>query len=78
MPYDYDDVLAALAPRPVLIVQPTMDRDADPVAVRETVARARRAYGTGAAALALDEPHDYQRLPAATQARAVAWLKAQP
>ncbi len=78
VPYDYDDVLAALAPRPVLIVQPTMDRDADPVAVRETVARARRAYGTGAAALALDEPHDYQRLPAATQARAVAWLKAQP
>lgn len=78
VPYDYDDLLGALAPRPVLIVQPTMDRDADPAAVRATVARARRAYAEAAAALTLDEPHDYQRLTAATQSRAIAWLKAQP
>ena len=29
-PYDDDALLAAVAPRPVLIVQPTMDRDATP------------------------------------------------
>ena len=80
VPYDYDDLLAAIAPRPVLVVQPSMDRDATPLDVRRAVETARRSYAQhGAAArLALDEPHDYQRLPASTQSRAIAWLKEQP
>jgi dienelactone hydrolase len=78
IPYDYDALLAAVAPRPVLVVQPSMDRDATPADVRAAVENARRIYalhGTGAAEqLSLDEPHDYQRLPAATQDRAIAWM----
>ncbi|MBI5766174.1 MAG: alpha/beta fold hydrolase [Verrucomicrobia bacterium] len=74
VPYDYDDLLAAIAPRPVFVVQPTMDRDATPADVRAAVERARQA----SANVTLDEPHDYQRFPAATQARAIEWLKAQP
>jgi dienelactone hydrolase len=80
VPYDYDDLLAAIAPRSVLIVQPTLDRDATPADVRTAVERARAAYTAAGAAsrLALDEPVDYQRLPAATQSRAIEWLKSQP
>ena len=76
VPYDYDDVLAAIAPRPVLVVQPSMDRDATPADVRAAVDQARKTYALQGAAenLGLDEPHDYQRLPAATQNRAIAWL----
>ncbi len=76
VPYDYDDLLAAIAPRPVLIVQPSMDRDATPADVRTAVEQARKAYAQQNAAnkLALDEPHDYQRLPAATQTRAIEWM----
>jgi pimeloyl-ACP methyl ester carboxylesterase len=77
VPYDYDELLAAIAPRPVLVVQPSMDRDATPADVRAAVARARPAYARLGAAdrLALDEPDDYQRLPAATQDRAILWLE---
>jgi dienelactone hydrolase len=76
IPYDYDDLLAAIAPRPVLIVQPSMDRDATPADVRAAVGQARKAYALHGAAdkLRLDEPRDYQRLPAATQNRAIEWL----
>ncbi|MEY2877694.1 MAG: hypothetical protein RLZZ15_74 [Verrucomicrobiota bacterium] len=78
LPYDYDDLLAAIAPRPVLVVQPTMDRDATPADVRAAVMQARKAYAQHNVAdkLTLDEPHDYQRLPAATQSRAIEWLRA--
>ncbi len=80
IPYDYDDLLAATAPRPVLVVQPSMDRDATPADVRAAVATARQAYAAQNAAdkLTLHEPHDYQRMPTATQNAAIAWLKAQP
>jgi dienelactone hydrolase len=76
VPYDYDDLLAAIAPRPVLVVQPSMDRDATPAEVRAAVEEARNTYAAQGAAdkLALDEPHDYQRLPAATQTRAIEWM----
>lgn len=76
IPYDYDDLLAAIAPRPVLVVQPSMDRDATPADARAAVQQASRAYAAQGAAdkLRLDEPNDYQRLPAATQARAIEWM----
>lgn len=78
LPYDYDELIAAIAPRPVLVVQPKMDRDATPADVHDAVERARHAYALHRASdqLGLDEPNDYQRLPAATQDRALAWMAA--
>ncbi len=80
IPYDYDELIATLAPRPVLVVQPSMDRDATPADVRAAVEAARKTYSTQQAGdkLALHEPNDYQRLPTATQDTAIAWLKGQP
>lgn len=80
VPYDYDELISAIAPRPVLVVQPSMDRDATPADVHAAVERARQAYALhGAAAkLGLDEPNDYQRFPAATQNRAIEWLHTNP
>jgi pimeloyl-ACP methyl ester carboxylesterase len=76
VPYDFDDVIASIAPRSVLVVEPTMDRATSPADVREAVERARTAYALYAAAdkLTLYEPVDYTRLPNATQDRAVQWL----
>ncbi len=76
VPYDYDSVLGLVAPRPVLIVQPQMARDVTPADVHATVVSARRVYALVGAAdrLALDEPDDYARLPAATQDRIIRWL----
>jgi dienelactone hydrolase len=79
VPYDYDELLATIAPRPVLVVQPTMDRDATPADVHAAVERARKIYTLQSAGdrLALQEPNDYQRFPTATQAAAIDWLKQQ-
>ena len=76
VPYDYDDVIATIAPRPVLVVQPSMDRDATPADVHSAVEQARKAYALHGATdkLGLDEPNDYQRFPTATQNRAIEWM----
>jgi dienelactone hydrolase len=79
VPYDYDELISAIAPRPVLVVQPSMDRDATPADVRTAVESARKAYALHQAAerLTLHEPHDYQRLPTATQNAAIQWMRQQ-
>ncbi len=78
IPYDFDDLLATIAPRPALVVQPQLDRDANPNDVRAAIERARKIYGLyGAGAkLALEEPWDYNRLPNGTQDEIVKWMAA--
>lgn len=78
VPYDYDEVLALVAPRPVLVVQPQRDRDAFPTDVRVAVEAARTVYSLhgDATKLGLDEPDDIARLPSATQDRIIAWMRA--
>ena len=77
IPYDYDELIASIAPRPVMIVAPQLDRDANPADVRAAVERARKVYelhGAGGA-LELREPWDYTRLPASTQDAIIDWMK---
>ncbi len=78
VPYDMDELIAAIAPRPVLVVQPTMDRTADPAAVRAAVARARVRYEQHGAseALGLQEPVDILRFTEAMQQEAIEWMQA--
>lgn len=78
LPYDFDDVIALIAPRPVLIVQPQRDRDADPAAVRNAVNNAKHTYTLQQAGnkLAILEPDDYGRLTDKTQDEAIQWMKA--
>jgi hypothetical protein len=73
LPYDFDALIATIAPRPVLVVKPTMDRATTPADVRRTVIRAREVYDLYSASdtLTLHEPVDYTRLTAATQDAAV-------
>jgi pimeloyl-ACP methyl ester carboxylesterase len=76
IPYDYDELLAMIAPRPALVVQPTLDRDATPADVHSAVERARKVYdlyGAGSS-MALQEPWDYNRLPEKTQDEIVKWM----
>ena len=79
LPYDYDELIAAIAPRPVLVVQPQMDRGATATDVHAAIERARNIFSLYQAAgkLTLDEPQDYGRLPTATQNRAIEWMRAQ-
>ncbi len=76
IPYDFDALIATIAPRPVLVVSPQMDRLADPAGVRDALRQARGVYALYGAAdrLGLHEPRDYRRLTAATQDAAIRWM----
>jgi dienelactone hydrolase len=76
IPYDYNELIAAIAPRSVLVVEPTMDRTSTPADVRDAVAQAKKVYALYHAEdkLALYEPQDYTRLPTATLNWTVTWM----
>ncbi len=76
IPYDYDELLAVIAPRPVYVLQPQLDRDASPAEVKTAVDQAKKIYSLYEAPdkLMLDEPWDYNRLPEATQDRIIKWM----
>jgi pimeloyl-ACP methyl ester carboxylesterase len=72
IPYDYADLLGAISPRPALVVQPQLDRDATPADVRDGVEAARKIHA--ADKLALWEPWDYNRLPTALENDIINWM----
>lgn len=78
IPVDYDGLLGMIAPRPVLVIEPRLDRDATPADVHAAVEEARKVYALYGATnkLALQEPWDYNRLPTSTLNDAVQWMKA--
>lgn len=78
IPVDYDGLLGMIAPRPTLVIEPQLDRDATPADVTDAVEQARRVYALYNAKdkLSLQEPWDYNRLPTATLDEAVQWMKA--
>ncbi len=78
IPYDYQDLLGMIAPRPVLIVEPQLDRDAYPAEVEGAVDQAKKVYSLYNAGdkVAIHEPWDYNRLPNNMQDEAVKWMKA--
>ena len=77
LPYDYDELMALISPRPLLIVQPLRDREANIEDVRSSVKRAQAIYNFSRAGdkLVLQEPDDYARLTNSTQDKIIEWLK---
>ena len=76
IPYDFHEVLGAIAPRPVLVLEPELDRDANVGDVAAAVEQAKKVYSLygAAGALALHQPWDYNRLPNAQEDWAINWM----
>lgn len=76
LPLDDPEVLALIAPRPVLVIAPRHDRYAAPSLVRAGISRARLVYTreNAAEALQFEAPLDFNRFPAATQTMLFDWL----
>jgi len=77
LPYDYDDLLRLIAPRPCLIVAPERDRDHPVGEVRACVERARSAWppapaGTGLTAL---HPDDINRFQSSQHREFLVWIE---
>jgi dienelactone hydrolase len=77
LPYDFDGLLALIAPRPCLVVAPAYDRDADAAEVTACVARARAAWDRAGAPTALEHqaPEDYNRFQPEQFQIAFEWLE---
>lgn len=77
IPYDYDDVLRLIAPRPCLVVSPTRDRLADCNDVVACVERAREAWVAEGASLALVHmvPDDTNRFELQQHETFLHWLR---
>jgi dienelactone hydrolase len=76
LPIDYDEVLAAMAPRRVYVVAPTLDRYATATDVASAVAAARKVYRLlgHEDSLELETPLDFNRFTTSTQERVFDWL----
>ena len=76
VPFDFDEVLALIAPKPVLLVAPTLDRYARIADVRREVETSQRAYDLlgHAEALQFETPEDINRFPRSLQEHAFDWV----
>jgi hypothetical protein len=79
IPYDVHLLFASLAPRPLLVVSPQLDRAASLEDVTQAVEAARQVYALYGAAEKVKQisPEDYNRFSPQTQALALDWLKEQ-
>lgn len=77
LPYDFENIISLIAPRPVLIVQPTMDREVNSGEVKTTVEQAKTVYNLNGAGdkLELYAPDDYARLTTVMQNNSIEWMK---
>ena len=77
VPYDFHEILASIAPRPLLVVAPTWDRDATFEDVKACVEEARQVYGLYGASskITLHAPIDYSRFSYAMQQYVYTWVK---
>ena len=79
VPFDFDEVLALIAPRPVLLAAPQLDRYARVADVRREVEGSKKVYdllGHGDA-LQFETPLDANRFPRRLQEQAFDWLARQ-
>ncbi len=77
VPYDFHEIIAAIAPRPVLVMSPQYDYQNTPGDIVECVGEARKVYELLRAGpnLALFMVNDYNRFSLEAQGRFFAQLK---
>jgi len=76
VPFDFDEVLAAAAPKPVLLVAPTLDRYARVADVRREVETSKKVYDLlgRSGSLEFETPMEINRFSRRLQQRAFDWL----
>lgn len=79
IPFDYDDVLSLVAPRPCLVYAAQRDRELDPQAVSDCVERAKKSWIARGAPQGLEyhSPDDIGRFQRAQHEIFLRWLRAQ-
>jgi alpha/beta superfamily hydrolase len=78
IPIDFDDVLACIAPRSLLIVAPTRDRDHSIESVQKLVSSASTLYQQKKATnkITLEQPYTFNHFSDSLQKTVVNWVEA--
>ena len=76
VPFDFDEVLALIAPKPALVMAPTLDRYARLADVEREVEGCKRIYSLlgQPGALSFETPADFNRFSRRMQERVLEWL----
>jgi pimeloyl-ACP methyl ester carboxylesterase len=79
IPIDFDDILAGIAPRPLLVIAATNDYDHSISSVQEIVSNVSPLYKVKDTAnnLTFQQPHTYNHLPESLQQSVAEWLRKQ-
>ena len=77
LPYDFHEILASIAPRPVLVIAPAMDKDANLQDVKACVEDARRIYNLYGAGngIQIFSPDDFSRFSNEMREKTYEWLQ---
>ena len=79
IPVDFNEMLASIAPRPVLVIAPVMDKDANLNDVNDAVDQARDIYSLYDASVKVEifAPDDYNRFSPEMRLKTYEWLRQQ-
>lgn len=77
IPYDFDEILGSIAPRPTLIVAPTIDQDATLQDVEKSVSQAKRVYQlyNSTDNINFYAPKEYNRFSRVIEKKVLKWYK---
>jgi cephalosporin-C deacetylase-like acetyl esterase len=77
IPVDFDEILACIAPRPLMIIAPTRDRDHSIESVQKIISPVSALYRQKQAAgkMVFEQPETYNHFPDSLQQRVAQWLK---
>jgi dienelactone hydrolase len=76
LPYDFNEILACIAPRPVLVIAPLLDKDAHPEDIQKCIDDVSGVYGIYGKNrnIELFTPEDYNRFSPEMRERMYEWL----
>ena len=79
IPIDFNEILASIAPRPVLVIAPVMDKDANVEDVKQAVDQAKSIYSLYDASQNFEvfTPDDFNRFSPEMRERTYEWLRKQ-
>jgi cephalosporin-C deacetylase-like acetyl esterase len=77
LPYDFHEILACIAPRPVLVIAPEMDKDAHLQDIQNCVKQAEKIYGLYGSPdnIQIFSPDDYNRYSPEMRDKTCEWLE---
>ena len=77
IPYDFNEILSSIAPRPILVIAPEFDKDAHLQDVKNSMKEAKEVYNLYNALenISLDVPNDINRFSPEMQGRMLDWLE---